>query len=190
MIDSTKCDFDNISQFHDELRQQMWVVMLNIKGRKLHWTVAIRNGRNLYHLKMKKIDWVSANVKINVHIYKSHILILCKWDLQNILTWVPSIPLIGFLEPFELDALKIPPDLLLMITASEVDVKLSLALEPWSIVGHPFEFPELPPILSGINGSIDSVTIELRHGSSSSCTIFVEFTEEVTFLGLKLVLYL
>ena len=36
MIGSTKCDFDNISQFHDELRQQMWVVMLNIKGRKLH----------------------------------------------------------------------------------------------------------------------------------------------------------
>ena len=104
----------------------------------------------------------------------------------KILTWVPSIPLIGFLETFELDALKIPPDLLFMITASEVDVKLSLATEPLSNAGHPFEFPELPPILSGINGSIDSVTIELRQGSSSSCTIFVEFTEEVTFLGLKI----
>ena len=98
--------------------------------------------------------------------------------------------MIEFLEIFELDALKIPPDLLFMITPSELDVKLSLATEPGSVVEHPFELRELPPILSGINGSIDSVTIELRHGSSSSCTIFVEFTEEVTFLGLKLVSYL
>jgi hypothetical protein len=55
-----------------------------------------------------------------------------------------------------------------------------------SLIEHP-RVPEFPTSLSGIKGSIDSVTMELRHGSSSIVTIFVELSVEGTFFGLKIV---
>ena len=58
--------------------------------------------------------------------------------------------------------------------------------EPLSLMGHP-RLPECATTLSGIKGSIDSVTMELRQGSSSIVTIFVELRVEGTFFGLKVV---
>ena len=104
------------------------------------------------------------------------------------LTWVPSIPLTAYLELLEIDALNVPPDFPLIITASVLADVWSFTPEDGillSVTDVPKEV-ELPTNRSGIKGRIDSATIEFKHGSSSMCTIFVELTVEGTFFGLKL----
>ena len=41
----------NILQFHDKLRQEVRVVVLNVEGRQLHGLVSVRDGHDLYHLR-------------------------------------------------------------------------------------------------------------------------------------------